>query len=114
MHVFLDTEGRAELHVQGSVYCIVHMYMYLQISGCGSTEVRVRVSYLEVYKEELRDLLDGEMRGIHIREDEAGNTGACVCVRVCHSACVCVCVSQCVCVCVCVCARMCVYVCACV
>ena len=36
----------------------------------------VRVSYIEIYKEELRDLLDIENnKEIHIREDENQNTG---------------------------------------
>lgn len=37
----------------------------------------VKVSYIEVYKEELRDLLDLEtsVKELHIREDEKGNTG---------------------------------------
>lgn len=37
----------------------------------------VKVSYIEVYKEELRDLLDLEtsVKYLHIREDEKGNTG---------------------------------------
>ncbi|XP_072045024.1 kinesin-like protein KIF27 isoform X2 [Amphiura filiformis] len=34
----------------------------------------LRVSYIEVYKEELRDLLDMETKDMHIREDEQGNT----------------------------------------
>ncbi|XP_034630134.1 kinesin-like protein KIF27 isoform X2 [Trachemys scripta elegans] len=36
----------------------------------------VKVSYIEVYKEELRDLLELEtsMKDLHIREDEKGNT----------------------------------------
>lgn len=36
----------------------------------------VKVSYIEVYKEELRDLLDLEtsVKDLHIREDEKGNT----------------------------------------
>lgn len=40
-------------------------------------EFALRVSYVEIYKEELRDLLDGGVnsREIHIREDEQGNTG---------------------------------------
>lgn len=39
----------------------------------------VRVSYLEVYKEEFRDLLqvDTASKDIHIREDDKGNIGMC-------------------------------------
>ena len=37
----------------------------------------VHVSYIEIYKEELRDLLDIETstRDLHVREDQNGNTG---------------------------------------
>ena len=40
-------------------------------------EYTTKVSYIEIYKEELRDLLDSETssKDIHIREDEKGNTG---------------------------------------
>ena len=42
-----------------------------------SVELRVAVSYVEIYKEELRDLLDGGgvAQPLVIREDEQGNTG---------------------------------------
>lgn len=41
------------------------------------TEYAVTVSYIEIYLEELRDLLDMETssKDIHVREDEKGNTG---------------------------------------
>jgi len=37
----------------------------------------VHVSYIEIYKEELRDLIDNTVTSqeIHIREDERGHTG---------------------------------------
>lgn len=40
-------------------------------------EATVRVSYMELYKEELRDLLELHTvhKELHIREDERGNTG---------------------------------------
>lgn len=40
-------------------------------------EVTVRVSYMELYREELRDLLELHTihKELHIREDERGNTG---------------------------------------
>lgn len=43
----------------------------------------VRVSYLEVYKEEFRDLLqvDTASKDIQIREDDKGNIGMCGCAR---------------------------------
>ena len=49
----------------------------LPSQASAGVEFSLRISYMEVYKEELRDLLDGGMsaREIHIREDEWGNTG---------------------------------------
>lgn len=45
----------------------------------------LRVSYVEIYKEELRDLLHDESyvsnKEIHIREDEDGRTGMCALVE---------------------------------
>lgn len=40
-------------------------------------DTRVRVSYVELYREELRDLLELQNihKELHIREDERGNTG---------------------------------------
>ena len=46
------------------------------------------VSYVEIYMEELRDLLDVDTssKDIYVREDDKGNTGImCVCVCVCLS-----------------------------
>ncbi|KAM4616786.1 kinesin-like protein KIF27 [Polymixia lowei] len=45
-----------------------------QMSGCGEAEVRV--SYMELYMEELRDLLElhTNHKELHIREDDRGNT----------------------------------------
>lgn len=42
-----------------------------------SREYIVRVSYVEIYKEELYDLLDldTDTKDLHIREDDKGNTG---------------------------------------
>jgi len=42
-----------------------------------SREYTVRVSYVEIYKEELYDLLDLDnvSKDLHIREDDKGNTG---------------------------------------
>lgn len=39
-------------------------------------EAKVRVSYMELYREELRDLLElhSVQKELHIREDERGNT----------------------------------------
>ncbi|XP_053160014.1 kinesin-like protein KIF27 isoform X2 [Hemicordylus capensis] len=46
------------------------------ISENHNIDFTVKVSYIEVYKEELRDLLELEtsMKDLHIREDEKGNT----------------------------------------
>ena len=48
------------------------------------------VSYVEIYMEELRDLLDVDTssKDIYVREDDKGNTGR-VCVSVCLSVSVC-------------------------
>uniref|UniRef100_A0A670JNJ0 Kinesin motor domain-containing protein n=1 Tax=Podarcis muralis TaxID=64176 RepID=A0A670JNJ0_PODMU len=47
------------------------------ISENHNIDFTVKVSYIEVYKEELRDLLELEtsMKYLQIREDEKGNTG---------------------------------------
>lgn len=37
-------------------------------------EYCVKVNFIEIYKEELRDLLDPTPKDLQIREDEAGNT----------------------------------------
>uniref|UniRef100_A0A2K5XZ92 Kinesin family member 27 n=1 Tax=Mandrillus leucophaeus TaxID=9568 RepID=A0A2K5XZ92_MANLE len=50
--------------------------IFQSISEHPSTDFNVKVSYIEVYKEDLRDLLELEtsMKDLHIREDEKGNT----------------------------------------
>uniref|UniRef100_A0A8D2MYM7 Kinesin family member 27 n=1 Tax=Zonotrichia albicollis TaxID=44394 RepID=A0A8D2MYM7_ZONAL len=50
--------------------------LFHHISEHRNINFRVKVSYIEVYKEELRDLLDLEtsVKYLHIREDEKGNT----------------------------------------
>ncbi|XP_059513006.1 kinesin-like protein KIF27 isoform X2 [Myotis daubentonii] len=50
--------------------------IFQNISENPSTDFKVKVSYIEVYKEDLRDLLELEtsVRDLHIREDEKGNT----------------------------------------
>ena len=42
-----------------------------------SKQFTVNVSYIEIYMEELRDLLalDAPSRDLHVREDSKGNTG---------------------------------------
>lgn len=45
------------------------------LSGVPSTkEYCVKVNFIEIYKEELKDLLDPSEKDLQIREDEAGNT----------------------------------------
>ncbi|XP_013371449.1 PREDICTED: kinesin-like protein KIF27 isoform X3 [Chinchilla lanigera] len=50
--------------------------IFQSISENPSSDFNVTVSYVEVYKEDLRDLLELEtsMKELHIREDEKGNT----------------------------------------
>nr|XP_012635274.1 kinesin-like protein KIF27 isoform X3 [Microcebus murinus] len=50
--------------------------IFQTISEHPSIDFNIKVSYIEVYKEELRDLLELEtsMKDLHIREDEKGNT----------------------------------------
>nr|XP_051689622.1 kinesin-like protein KIF27 isoform X3 [Oryctolagus cuniculus] len=50
--------------------------IFQSISENPSVDFDVKVSYIEVYKEDLRDLLELEtsMKDLHIREDEKGNT----------------------------------------
>lgn len=40
-------------------------------------EYTVKVNFLEIYKEDLKDLLDPTEKELQIREDEAGNTSLC-------------------------------------
>lgn len=51
--------------------------LFQHISENCKIDFHVKVSYIEVYKEELRDLLELEtsVKELHIREDEKGNTG---------------------------------------
>ena len=39
-----------------------------------SKEYCVKVNFIEIYKEELKDLLDSNEKDLQIREDETGNT----------------------------------------
>ncbi|NXY78358.1 KIF27 protein, partial [Glareola pratincola] len=50
--------------------------LFQRISENRNIDFHVKVSYIEVYKEELRDLLELEtsVKELHIREDEKGNT----------------------------------------
>ncbi|XP_073908277.1 kinesin-like protein KIF27 isoform X4 [Castor canadensis] len=50
--------------------------IFQSITENPSIDFNIKVSYIEVYKEDLRDLLELEtsMKDLHIREDEKGNT----------------------------------------
>ncbi|XP_048780280.1 kinesin-like protein KIF27 isoform X2 [Ostrea edulis] len=50
------------------------MFDYMQVNK--EVEYSVKVSYIEIYKEELQDLLDIETpaNNLHVREDDKGNT----------------------------------------
>ena len=51
--------------------------IYICFQNTKDRSITTKVSYIEVYKEELRDLLDLETssKDLHVREDEEGNTG---------------------------------------
>uniref|UniRef100_A0AAY4BDH7 Kinesin motor domain-containing protein n=1 Tax=Denticeps clupeoides TaxID=299321 RepID=A0AAY4BDH7_9TELE len=53
--------------------------IFKQLDENDLSDFSVRVSYLEVYKEDFRDLLEAETasKDIHIREDDKGNTVLC-------------------------------------
>lgn len=38
-------------------------------------EYCIKVNFIEIYKEEVKDLLDATPKSLHIREDDVGNTG---------------------------------------
>lgn len=71
------------LSVQWHYLCIVSVYIMSLCFPCYQSrkeqEFTVKVSYIEIYKEELQDLLDIETsyKDLHVREDEKGNTGQC-------------------------------------
>jgi len=48
------------------------------IAANTNRDYTIRVSYVEIYKEELYDLLDldSASKDLHIREDDKGNTGS--------------------------------------
>ncbi|CAI9730583.1 KIF27 isoform X1 [Octopus vulgaris] len=48
--------------------------IYDIINSKGNIHFAVRVSYIEIYLEELCDLLDVDNKTLHVREDEKGNT----------------------------------------
>ncbi|KAM4878097.1 kinesin-like protein KIF27 [Thomomys bottae] len=59
--------------------------IFQSVSENTNIDFNIKVSYIEVYKEDLRDLLELEtsMKDLHIREDEKGNT-VIVGVKECH------------------------------
>ncbi|XP_061055276.1 kinesin-like protein KIF27 isoform X5 [Eubalaena glacialis] len=70
--------GHVASVVEGQKGIIPHAIqeIFQNISENISIDSKVKVSYIEVYKEDLRDLLELEtsMKDLHIREDEKGNT----------------------------------------
>jgi len=52
-------------------------HIFDEIAENSSRNYTVRLSYIEIYKEELHDLLDLDNlpKDLHIREDKHGNTG---------------------------------------
>lgn len=47
--------------------------MNISLKDQNDKQFSVKVSFLEIYKEELKDLLDSSDKDMHIREDECGN-----------------------------------------
>ena len=60
-----------------SAACSPTVLSLSSLQASPGVEFAVRVSYVEVYKEEPRDLLEGGVSGreVLIREDQQGNTG---------------------------------------
>ena len=61
-----------EVHVSQVIQCM----LCLHVQSFPNRDVEIKVSYIEIYKEELQDLLDIEAssKDLHIREDEEGQT----------------------------------------
>ncbi|XP_069555562.1 kinesin-like protein KIF27 [Brachyistius frenatus] len=74
------TLGGGNQDEEGGIFdCVAHdVFLMLgeKRKSTDGVEVTVRVSYMELYREELRDLLDLHtvQKELHIREDERGNT----------------------------------------
>ena len=66
-------EGVAE--TQGMIITTLETQHLLQEDS--KRDYIVKVSFIEIYKEELKDLLDSESsaKDVNIREDSSGNTG---------------------------------------
>uniref|UniRef100_A0A8C9XKX5 Kinesin motor domain-containing protein n=1 Tax=Sander lucioperca TaxID=283035 RepID=A0A8C9XKX5_SANLU len=68
-------------HLEGGIIDRVAQDVFLMLGekrkNSDGVEATVRVSYMELYREELRDLLELHTihKELHIREDERGNTG---------------------------------------
>ena len=85
----------------------------LLLARCCLLQFLVRASFIEIYNEEIRDLLSKDpMNKLELREHV--DSGVYVKVCVCACACVCVCVCMRVRVYACACVRACVRVCVCV
>lgn len=70
---FSDEEGGIIERLAQGVFALLEE----KKKSSDGVEATVRVSYMELYKEELRDLLELKTfhKDLHIREDEKGNTG---------------------------------------
>ncbi|XP_062274108.1 kinesin-like protein KIF27 [Scomber scombrus] len=68
----LDKEGGIIDHVAQDVFS----FLGKKMNSSDIVEATVRVSYMELYREELRDLLEPHTihKELHIREDDRGNT----------------------------------------
>ena len=66
----------AEMEFLSAVHSLP-LFSLVSPQASPGVEFAVRVSYVEVYKEEPRDLLEGGVSGkeVLIREDQQGNTG---------------------------------------
>lgn len=70
---FSDKEGGIIDRVAQDVFS----FLEEKRNSSNIVEATVRVSYMELYREELRDLLEPHAihKELHIREDDRGNTG---------------------------------------
>ncbi len=56
---------------------LICLLIFLLQENSSKTVFKVKVSFIEIYKEEARDLLEfeGARKDLHIREDDKGTTG---------------------------------------
>lgn len=72
-NLFQDEEGGLIDRVAQDVFLLLE-----EKRASERVEAVVKVTYMELYREELRDLLDvhPNQKELHIREDKKGNTGS--------------------------------------